>query len=338
MTNKMWAIPKVVLTADNAIAEIKRFTKIAKKAGSYCYGECIITPAVAAKLLTLEQTNRNRRGGVVDTYAEYIASGKWILIPSAVVFDIYGCLIDGGHRLTAIVQSGIPTPLIICCGAGGKVQQIMDQVVPRTVVDMLHLQNKNVTSLEVAVCRSIYTESPASLKVAISKIDIAELVKLHYPVVHFAVSGFGAKKTFNAPVLAPIVRALEAHRNDAKKYAEIERFIGILSGKIKAGLNATTDMIPSNLKEWLSNEYSNKRRTVARRVVYRKVDKCLWAYLHGENISNITEAKIEYFPVKVTSETAKYFDYARKVKEGHGRKRAKIIKMSDKDLGKLITT
>lgn len=73
----------------------------------------VITPAFAADCLTHNTKNRNLRKGVVRQLVDVIKQGKWELNGSAIRFGLDGRLLDGQHRLTAIVQAGIPCPSLV---------------------------------------------------------------------------------------------------------------------------------------------------------------------------------------------------------------------------------
>lgn len=67
-----------------------------------------ITPEKAQEYLTMNKNNRRLIPSVVASYAKDLKEGKWIIGTSTICFDINGNLIDGQHRLQAIIKAGIP--------------------------------------------------------------------------------------------------------------------------------------------------------------------------------------------------------------------------------------
>ena len=65
-----------------------------------------ITPAVAARWLKKNGLNRKQSNPHIKRLADKMASGNWITNGQTISFDIDGNLIDGQHRLAAIVESG----------------------------------------------------------------------------------------------------------------------------------------------------------------------------------------------------------------------------------------
>ena len=67
----------------------------------------LVTPAMAAFWLLNNKTNRPMRPVVVASYAAQIKEEQWRLTHQGMCLDCTGALLDGQHRLTAIVQTGI---------------------------------------------------------------------------------------------------------------------------------------------------------------------------------------------------------------------------------------
>jgi hypothetical protein len=67
----------------------------------------LVTPEMAARWLERNKSNRPLRQTVVAAYAAQIKAGQWRLTHQGVCLDCKDSLIDGQHRLTAIVQTGI---------------------------------------------------------------------------------------------------------------------------------------------------------------------------------------------------------------------------------------
>lgn len=77
-----------------------------------------ITPTKASEYLETSPYNRltvsTKR--VVKNYASAMIRGEWSLNGESIVFDKEGRLLDGHHRMAAVVEAGIPITFSVCRG------------------------------------------------------------------------------------------------------------------------------------------------------------------------------------------------------------------------------
>lgn len=97
-----------------------------------------VTPAKAQRWLEGNVDNRKLRDDRVMAHARTLQAGDWELSDSAIVFDDQGVLINGQHRLTAVVVTGITARFIILRGVPSKAQEVMDTGLSRNLADQLH--------------------------------------------------------------------------------------------------------------------------------------------------------------------------------------------------------
>ena len=67
-----------------------------------------ITPELAKEWLKTSIGNRNLKKDVLQGLLAEIADGKWEFNGETIVFDENNTLLDGHHRLTAVVKSDTP--------------------------------------------------------------------------------------------------------------------------------------------------------------------------------------------------------------------------------------
>lgn len=73
-----------------------------------------VTPKTAKEWLTHNaENNRHINGKRVKMYAEDMKNNKWKLTHQGVAFDADGQLIDGQHRLEAVIKSGVPVRMLV---------------------------------------------------------------------------------------------------------------------------------------------------------------------------------------------------------------------------------
>lgn len=75
-----------------------------------------VTPEIASRWLESNDKNRRISWLHVRKLAQIMQSGAWALNGQTVSFDDNGRLLDGQHRLNAVVQSGMTVPMAIAVG------------------------------------------------------------------------------------------------------------------------------------------------------------------------------------------------------------------------------
>ncbi len=96
-----------------------------------------ITPEMAAEFLEANGTNRKISRNVVDRYARAMRAGRWKLSHQGIAFDIDGRLVDGQHRLTAILQSGETIESLVVHNAPRDMFDVLDNGKSRSPGDTL---------------------------------------------------------------------------------------------------------------------------------------------------------------------------------------------------------
>lgn len=111
-----------------------------------------ITPAKAEKWLKTNLRNRPLSKTRVKYYADAMRDGKWVLNAESVKFSSNGEVIDGQHRLHAVVESGVTIRSYVARGLEYTTFDTIDDVRPRQNSDRLSQQGeKNTTCLSSAI-------------------------------------------------------------------------------------------------------------------------------------------------------------------------------------------
>lgn len=98
-----------------------------------------VDPTTAAEWLTRNENNRTVRLKHVNTLASDMRNGAWVVTGEAIKFSRDGRLLDGQHRLSAVVQSGVTVKMLVVTDLADAAQDRMDTGARRTAADMLHL-------------------------------------------------------------------------------------------------------------------------------------------------------------------------------------------------------
>lgn len=122
-----------------------------------------IDPAMASRWLENNFKNRKCDDEVVNAYARDMLNGTWVATHQGVAFNDRDELIDGQHRLRAIVLSGKTIRMMVTFGLPSKIEgsemttmDAVDRGRPRSVADQLKIQHglKN-GSIISSICMSI---------------------------------------------------------------------------------------------------------------------------------------------------------------------------------------
>lgn len=107
-----------------------------------------ISPALAADFLTRNTHNRPIRERIVRAYAEDMRNGNWQTNGDAIRVSVDDVLLDGQHRLRAVVESGVTIRMLVIHGLESETQDTVDGGAKRKFADVLVLRgHKNAITL-----------------------------------------------------------------------------------------------------------------------------------------------------------------------------------------------
>ena len=108
-----------------------------------------ITPAIATNWLEHNSPNRNIRDRTVQAIVRDILNGDFQPTHQGVAFDSNGELVDGQHRLWAVVRSGQTVIMQVTRGLPPEAKPVIDTGIKRTMADVLQFggyQNRMVAA------------------------------------------------------------------------------------------------------------------------------------------------------------------------------------------------
>lgn len=107
-----------------------------------------VTPEMAKEWLTRNiEHNRNLKERLIGALARDMANGIWMQNGSTIVFDAEHRLVDGQHRLNALVKAGVTVRMLIVTDVMTKTFSTIDQGAKRTAADILHTLGEKDTAV-----------------------------------------------------------------------------------------------------------------------------------------------------------------------------------------------
>ncbi|MFF0139696.1 hypothetical protein ACFYRN_24985 [Streptomyces sp. NPDC005227] len=115
-----------------------------------------VTPALARKWLRNNTHNRTVRDRAIDDYARDMVAGHWSLNGEALKFSREGAVLDGQHRLHAVVAADVTVPMMVVVGLDPTAQETMDTGRKRTTGDLMGLRGETNAHVLAAILRRVW--------------------------------------------------------------------------------------------------------------------------------------------------------------------------------------
>jgi hypothetical protein len=111
-------------------------------------GTYLITPTIAAQLLKLNTNNRRFRPAYSKSLADAMKRGEWLSTHQGIGISKAGVLLDGQHRLSAIIEANMTISMVVSTGIDNNAYQVIDIQEKRNMGDLT-----GMTDRVAAVCR-----------------------------------------------------------------------------------------------------------------------------------------------------------------------------------------
>lgn len=118
----------------------------------------LVNPETAQTWLGRNACIRNLRRGIVNSYARDMEAGLWAFTGEPIKFDLTGALIDGQHRLHALVKSDVTLSLAVFRNIDPSAVHVMDSGARRTAGDALKFQGYKTPTLLASAAGMVLTE------------------------------------------------------------------------------------------------------------------------------------------------------------------------------------
>lgn len=249
-----------------------------------------ITPEIAAKMLDSKNPkNRRLSRASVLPLARDMAEGRWVSdVP--IILDRYGNILDGQHRLAAIVESGTSVKMLVIRNATPDTRRVIDQGRKRSPADVLKLEGRyeSVSASEASVLKTMV----AGVGQHMPKLTINEFVDLyeqHQSAVKFSVESLRGGRTGKAVVRAAVARAW--YHCDINRLSDFCTTLNTGLGRNGGDAGAALFL------RFINNPGTKVTGRAPRNVVYMKAERAIRAYVDHEPLTQLRAIEAELFPL-----------------------------------------
>lgn len=248
----------------------------------------LVTPDQAMMWLDKNTHNRTVRQSVVEKYARDMKAGNWHLTHQGILFDWNDVLIDGQHRLWAIIESQSTIEMVVTYGADPTSQEFIDGGEMRQARDVLALRGEKVNPLMVGVGKLLAKQ--VLQRQNPTRQETVEIYDEYKEAIHFAAKAFPrmVRGVTIAPVLTPIARAFYS-----EPQPQLIRFATVLSEGMANGPEDKPAILLRNLL---------LERNPKRHELYGKTERALQAFIKNERISTLYASTEELFLLPIEQE------------------------------------
>lgn len=106
--------------------------------------EVLVTPDMAKQFLATQENNRHVSSKHVREIALDMMKGSWRRSPQPICFDVNGKLIDGQHRMLALIMANVTLPFFVVRNVPVESADHIDCGRPRNILDRLKIGHKEL--------------------------------------------------------------------------------------------------------------------------------------------------------------------------------------------------
>lgn len=255
-----------------------------------------ITPEDAQKYLAKNEGNRKVSEKSVQFLYQQMVSGDWLLTADTIKFGKDGRLLDGQHRLQALVKYGKPIDMYIAEGLDNKVFQVLDTGKVRSASDVLSMQGYKNSNNVAGSIRAIllfkqgyYSTTKAGRNSKATNTAVLKFAQEHPEINEIISYTFGIYRQFRFMSHSIITMLYWILSKKAQDKADI------FFEKYATGIDLSATSPIRHLRERLLKDSVNKSKLNARDKMALFI--FAWnAFLQGKKMQQLTLQKNYVFP------------------------------------------
>jgi hypothetical protein len=115
-----------------------------------------VTPVKASEYLERNTANRPLSRRLVRDFAEAMRRGEWRVTHQGIAFDTEGALVDGQHRLAAVVEADLPVEMTVFTEVPVGAFDVLDTGKRRNAADVLAIEGEKSAVTLAAMVRTVW--------------------------------------------------------------------------------------------------------------------------------------------------------------------------------------
>jgi hypothetical protein len=251
-----------------------------------------ITPNIAHAYLERNIMNRRPLERAVAKLATDMSKGNWYLTGDTIKFDNEGVLIDGQHRLMAVIRCGLPQQFLVVRNVAKEAKIATDTGKPRTLSNVLEFDNCKNSKEVACITKAAYEfhYGKQNMQRATSHFEMVEFLNEH-PEIH-------ESATWNATN-----RKYFGTLGSMSMWGAVHFATGTISHEMREEYFSLFKLPPQNAKHpitvarnTLAINYKRGRFTASRNWVWAVAIKSWNAMVEGREVSMFKYGIGERFP------------------------------------------
>lgn len=249
----------------------------------------IVTPALAKEWLSNNNFNRPLKPRLVDKYVRQILAGNWQRTHQGIAFDAKGVVIDGQHRLHAIIQTGQSMPMLIFLNETQAAHESIDNGKTRSLLDVvrLELHDNTIKGKHIGVLKAMWAGRYCKNQDDLTAVEISNMLRRYHNAIRFAVDMFDIPGVNDTVVMGVIARAYHTVPHD-----QLLSFYRVLLGYDSSH---PTALLICDYRNWLLQ--LRDRQEATRRDVYKRTEAILDAFLNNATTCEMFRDHKEFYPI-----------------------------------------
>jgi len=173
-----------------------------------------VTPDIARVWLLTNTGNRSPRAAHIAALARDIVAGRWRLTHQGIAFSADGRLIDGQHRLQAIIKADRPATLMVFLGIHDDMFGALDRGAVRSVRDEIGMSAAWVdpigTMVRILLTGETKKVTPTDVREMMDAFNAEQTIMMH------TFSSYAPGRS-NAPIKAALICRLATSNGGQRK-------------------------------------------------------------------------------------------------------------------------
>lgn len=248
-----------------------------------------ITPGLAEQYLKKNVGNRTLRPKLVNEYAWDMTRDVWKISHQGIAFDKEGNLIDGQHRLQAIIKSGKTIKSQVTVGLNKESVKSIDTGRSRTYDEAMTILGSKLPPKFTTTLRSMFLAQTLGQHI-FSHEELDFLRHKHEKAVMFALDCFN--KPMESQIKNGTVMGVVARSFYSSPLPRVQQFVDVLSSGIG---NDSKDNGAIKLRTFRFTNPIGGGSSKAE--LYKKTENALWAFINDKPIDKLYGSDSELFPI-----------------------------------------